>query len=244
MTTPVDARLPGGGGQRLCDQYDLNPAKVGQQDVITTRSSNYGDQYERFNGVDVAIDMRLKGGVFLRGGYSGGGRMTDNCDVATKIDNPSTLWCHQEQGWLSQIKLFGAYRLPWAVEVAATYQDMVGGDNGLGFGVQANTVYTSAQLAPSLGRPLSAGANSTVSINTLQPGSRYLPRLRNLDLRFAKSMGPQARSLKVMLDIFNVFNVSTLNIVNNTYSGTGQAWMSALRITPGRFLKLGLQVKF
>ncbi len=52
------------------------------------------------------------------------------------------------------------------------------------------------------------------------------------------------KQVKVILDIFNTLNTSTLNIVNNTYSGSGQNWLSALRITPGRFLKLGLQLKF
>ncbi len=65
VTAPADSRFPTGGGQQICGLFDLNPAKVGQQDVITTRSSNYGKQLERFNGVDASIDMRLKGGVFL-----------------------------------------------------------------------------------------------------------------------------------------------------------------------------------
>ena len=245
VTAPADSRFPTAGGQQICGLFDLNPAKVGQQDVITTRSSNYGKQLERFNGVDASIDMRLRGGVFLRGGWSGGARMTDNCDVVGKIDNPSTWNCHQEQGLLSQIKLFGAYRLAWGgVDIAATYQDMVGGDNGLGFGVAANTVYTNAQVRDSLNRNLSSGVNGTVSVNVIEPGSLYLPRLRNLDLRFAKTVGSPVRQLKVILDIFNTLNTSTLNIVNNTYSGSGQNWLSALRITPGRFLKLGLQLKF
>jgi hypothetical protein len=153
--------------------------------------------------------------------------MTDNCDVVAHIDNPSTLYCHQERGLLSQVKLFGSYRLPRGVDVAATYQDMVGGDNGLGSALRP-TRSTPAGKSHPRWVASSSGANGTVSVHVIEPGSLYLPRLRNLGLRFGKTFGPQVRRLKVMVDIFNALNQGALNIVNNTYGGTDQSWLSAL----------------
>src|SRR5262249_19835846 len=68
ITAPVDARLPGGGGNQLCGLYDINPRKFGEFDALVTRASRFGHQSEIFNGVEATIHARLGKGRLLQGG--------------------------------------------------------------------------------------------------------------------------------------------------------------------------------
>ena len=160
VTVPVDARLPGGGGQQICGQYDLNPSKVGQQDNFSTSYAQRGvdEPSQQWNGVDVTVNARLRRGT-IQGGWSGGKDVLDNCGVV-RFDNPSTYLCHRELPVLHSVKAFAWYVLPAGVEVAATYQDDIGGAGrgGNNLGIQANVLYTNAQIKPSLVRDLSRRA--------------------------------------------------------------------------------------
>ena len=151
MTAPSDARLPDGGGYPIDGLYDLNNNKVGQNQTITTSSSEYGEQVERWSGVDVSAQARLSGGVMLQGGVSTGKTTTDNCDVGPKLDNPSTRFCHNETPYLPQYKFGGSYTLPWEIELSGTFQSFVGP------AIQANATFTNAQVQRIAGPPAVAG---------------------------------------------------------------------------------------
>src|SRR5262245_14342010 len=163
VTTPPDPRLPGGGGQQICDLYDLRPNKVGQIDQVRTIATDYGDQMERWQGIDLTVNARLRNNLLLQGGVSSGKTLTDNCDVVGGIDNPSRLYCRVETPFLTQLKLLGAYTLPWQIQVAGTLQSVPGPQ------ITANAVFTNAQIAPTLGRSLSSAATAT--INIVAPGT-------------------------------------------------------------------------
>src|SRR5262249_25550694 len=53
VTTPVNAALPGGGGQRICGLYDVKPSKFGQSSLLVTKASNFGEKKEIYDGVEV-----------------------------------------------------------------------------------------------------------------------------------------------------------------------------------------------
>jgi hypothetical protein len=236
VTAPTDSRLPDGGGYRISGLYDLNNNKVGQNQTSTTSSSKYGEQIERWSGVDVSAQARLSGGVRLQGGVSTGKTTTDNCDVGPKLDNPSTRFCHNETPYLPQYKFGGAYTLPYEVEVSGTIQSFVGG------AIQANATFTNAQVQGSLGRPLSQG--TTVTIPLLEPNTMYNERVNQVDLRVAKIFRAGAYRMKGMVDIFNVTNGNTITNVNNTYGTTGASWLVPTAISLARLVKVGVQVDF
>ena len=77
ITTPVDRRLPGGGGQELCGYYDVSPAKFGQFFGHVTKAEHFGNQQDVFDGVDVSVSTRLGGGVVLDGGTATGRQRTN-----------------------------------------------------------------------------------------------------------------------------------------------------------------------
>jgi len=87
ITAPVDSRLPGGGGNEICGFADINPDKFGRVDNFITFAKNFGNQTDVFQGVDLAVNLRLPHGALLQGGTSTGHEVFDNCDVAGKVEN-------------------------------------------------------------------------------------------------------------------------------------------------------------
>jgi hypothetical protein len=247
---PRDPRLPGGGGYAVGGLYDLNPDKRGQVDNYVTSSDRYGGQIEHWNGVDASVDLRLNR-VMVRGGVSTGRTSIDVCDVAAQV--PETLgtvgaigtrptpWsldqCHVDTNFLTQIKLMGTYAVPRIdVQVAATFQSTPGPE------IQANYVAPSAAAEPSLGRQLSGGANTTVTL--IDPGTVNGARLAQLDLRVSKRLGFGRARAALNVDLYNALNANPVTAVNLNYAGTGAAWLQPQGILPARLFKLSVQFDY
>jgi hypothetical protein len=246
---PTAGPLAGRGP--ICGLFDLNPTKVGQVNTVRTYSGKYGEQSEIWNGLDVNAQVRLLGGAQVQGGFSMGRLTTDNCDIVTKVDNPSQYQCHRESALLPQVKLIGSFQLPWGgVQLSGTFQssvpDPVGGANFdyNYFGLPANFVVTSAQIFPSLGRDLSSGAGGSVTVNVLEPGSEYPGRTNQFDMRVAKRITLGRTRLQGMLDLYNLFNSNNVLRMNGAYGSNGAAWGRPQAIVPGRLVKLGAQLLF
>ena len=131
----------------------------------------------------MSVDVRPRNGLSLNAGVSTGERMTDICDIAAKVPESllgaatvnganAGVWtplqdCHQESGWLPQLKGMASYQLPWGGVRLSTAIQSVTGPQEL-----ANVIYTGAQLAPIIGRPFSSGPTGQATINVIEPGSR------------------------------------------------------------------------
>jgi hypothetical protein len=235
ITAPSDPRLPDGGGYVVSGLYDLNPAKFGQptQNFVTL-SDNYGTQVEHWNGVDVNLNARLGGGLLLQGGVSTGRTSTDNCDVVTKLDNPSPLYCHVDTAFLTQVKALGSYVIPRIdLQVSGTFQSIPGPE------ILANYTASNAVIAPSLGRSLSGNA-ANATINLVSPGTMYGERLTQVDLRFGKVLRFDRMRTTVSLDLYNAFNANPVLSQNNNFA----AWQVPTSILTARFAKVSLQMDF
>jgi hypothetical protein len=157
VAAPADSRLPDGGGYTVSNLYNLNPNRVGQVDNFFTFASNYGQQIERWQGVDVSANTRISG-LVLQGGVSTGRTSTDNCDILAALPelaptNTSVLPlpggpAHADQG----VRL-----------VHAAARRRAGRGNAPESArpeIAANYNAPNALVAPSLGRPLSGGART------------------------------------------------------------------------------------
>jgi hypothetical protein len=78
---PQDSRLPGDGGYALTF-YDVKPAKFQQLDNFLTFADNVGGAFNKFNGVDFTVNVRLRD-VTIQGGTSSGNVVEDSCGVVT-----------------------------------------------------------------------------------------------------------------------------------------------------------------
>jgi hypothetical protein len=162
--------------------------------------------------------------------------MTDTCDVVTRVDNPSTRFCHNEEPFLTQVKFLGTYMLPWwGLQLSGTFQ------NAPGAAISANHVATSASIRPSLGRDLSAGPNSNVVVNLIEPNTQFGERLNRLDLRIGKAITVGGTRVIGTVDVYNALNANTVLTWNNTY---GSAWLRPLSILAPRLFKFSARVSF
>jgi hypothetical protein len=235
IVAPANAQLPDGGGYTVPGLYDLNPARFGlPARNFVTLSDAYGKQIEHWNGVDVNASARLGPGIVVQGGVSTGRTSTDNCDVAPKLDSPSTLYCHVDTNFLTQVKVLGTYVIPRAdVQVSGTYQSIPGPE------IAASYVAANAVVAPSLGRPLS-GTASNVTINLVAPGTMYGERLNQLDLRVGKILTFGRTRAAINLDLYNALNAHSILSLNNSYA----AWLRPTSILQARLAKISAQLDF
>jgi hypothetical protein len=232
ITSPVDPRLPGGGGQHICGLYDVTSSKFGVNDNVVGRAENFGDKAEVYDGVDLNVNLRLRGHVTVQGGTSTGRTRTDSCFV---IDSPQALYqCAITPPFQTQVKMTAVYSLPWwGLNTSATFQSLPG--------PEITASYSAPEAAVTgLGRPLSGGRR-TVTVNLVQPGTLFGDRLNQVDFRLTRSMRVHGVTVEPQLDLYNAFNANPILSYNSIY---GSAWQNPALILKGRLVKFGLQVKF
>lgn len=234
ITSPVDSRLPGGGGQEVCGQWDVTPEKFGLSDDFTTFTKNFGEQTEVYDGVDLGINARLTNGLILQGGLNTGRTRTDSCVV---VDSPQALhFCDVKPPFQTELSFLGTYTLPrLGVDISGSLQSAPGPQ------ITATYVARNEQIAPSLGRDLSAGANGTATVALIEPGTLYDDRFFQVDLRASKVVEVGRMRVRAMVDLYNVFNANTILGMN---TGFGAFWLRPTIVVPGRLLKFGLQLDY
>jgi hypothetical protein len=172
----------------------------------------------------------------VQGGLSTGKSTTDNCEIRALLPEIAAVnpYCHVESPFLTQVKFLGTYTVPKVdLQVAATYQNLPGSQ------ILANFIASNAVVQPSLGRPLSGGA-ANVTVNIVRPGSLYIERLSELDLRFSKILRLGRTKTALNLDLYNAFNSSALRTVDANY-GT---WQRPTGILDARLFKISAQFDF
>ena len=270
ITAPSDSRLPGGGGNQICGLYDVRPEYFGQVDTLVTQASNYGKMTQVYNGLDLTLSGRLAGGGQFSGGLSMGRTVTDNCllNGNFSVNNPpptgvgnvflnvpaapagsvvprNSEFCHVAPPWSSgtQVKFLAVYPLPWDLEASGIFQ------NSPGIPITASLVIPNAQIRDVLGRNLSACPSQTVPTCTqtvrtelIPPNTVFEPRLTQVDLRVSRlfRLGG-TRRVRGTLDVYNVFNASSVLSMTPTY---GAAWLNAAQVLSARLLRIGAQLDF
>jgi len=182
------------------------------------------------------VDVNLRGqlrGVTLRASTTTGRQVTDTCGLI--FDSPSLRNCHVALPFQMNLSGLVAYNLPKIdVQISGVVRSSPGSQ------IAANLVYTSAQVAQTLGRQL-AGGTANVTINLLNPDQMYRDRINLLDLRFAKTLRFGEKRVNVGVDIFNAFNSNVVLNSNNTY---GAAWLTPTSVQVARQMQLSAKFDF
>jgi hypothetical protein len=243
LTAPVDPRLPDGGGYVIGPLYDRNPDAVSRPPVnVNTPASDYGTQRESWEGFDLTVNARPPGGIILMGGLSAGHQSTDNCDILAKVPEAAPLgapYCHREGAWRKQIKLVSSYTIPRIdVQVSTAFQSFEAPT------ILASYVATNAQVKTSLGRDLSAGAQ-TIVVDLIEPGSINGDRLNQLDLRFGKVIRTGGVRSVISFDLYNSLNTNAALTESSFYRNTTiSGWRIPTSILTARFFKISAQLNF
>ena len=258
ITVPVDSRLPNGGGDQLCGFYDVKQANFGQVQNNTTYSSNFGTELDIYNGVDVTAELRMPNGGQVSGGISTGREQSARCYAidspggplitslsgATQPPAPGFTswrmpWCDIKPPFQTQFKMIASYPLPWyGIQVSGTAQVIPGAETSNASLQVSNSDPT---LRATLGRNLSSGANGTVTVPIMQPGTAYLDSWGKVDMRVTKIFRIGRTRLLGSADIFNVFNAAGVGLVNNVY---GPNWLRPTLLTSPRSLRFSGQFEF
>ncbi len=264
VPVPVDPRLPGGGGNQLCGFYDVNPAFFGKVTNLVTQSTDLlnGKLEDVYDGVDIIATKRFPGGGQVTGGINTGRERTNVCS-ALNLPNlsvsiganesagttsgfvgslagaqaPNTsAFCDIRPPFQTQLKVYGVYPLPWfGIQVGGALQSIPGPQ------ITATYAATNAQIAPSLGRNLSAGSTATVLVDLIPPGTLYGARTNELDMNLKKNFKFNRFRFSPGLDVFNILNRSDVIALNTRF---GPAWQQPTNILQGRWLKFGAQFDF
>jgi hypothetical protein len=102
-------------------------------------------------------------------------------------------------------------------------------------------------IAPSLGRNLAACGTkavctATANVPLIVPGTEYLPRRNQLDLRFSRPIKLTSRMrFSPNLDIYNVFNANPVIAFNTQY---GPQWLKPTNVLPARLVEFGGRIDF
>jgi hypothetical protein len=243
---PNDPLLGNNAGQTLTF-YDLKASKFGVLDNFRTFTDNAGGAYNRFNGLDVSVNARLKN-ITIQGGTSSGNVVEDDCGVAAQ--HPETYifgpwggtdgffpgapgavgglgqwpqaFCHRESTWLTNFKGLATFSIPKVdVLISGTFHSLPYAGNNFpsvsSQSLQAQALLLSGET--SLGHPF-AGGNGVEFFNVVKPGSLYGDRLNGLDLRFGKNLRYGRSRTLVAVDLYNVTNSNTTDVYQTSYSPT------------------------
>jgi hypothetical protein len=247
ITAPTDSRLGSVSGSQVCGLYDITPAKAGlaSNQVITFAKNFPGETSQIYNGVDVTVNARPTGRLFLQAGISTGRTETKNCAL---VDNPMLLrFCDFKQPYLGNYRVSGGYTFPWQIQVSGVFQsippDPVAGA-GAAAGAFSLADYTVSDSTPgiSLGRPI-ATPGGTITVPLLDPSNytAYGDRVNQVDLRVTKGVRIGRYRLEAIADFYNAFNVAPVQTYTTTY---GPAWLVPQSFLQSAFLKLGGRVTF
>ena len=153
------------------------------------------------------------------------------------INSPQELlFCDQRPPFQTQLKVLGVYPLPWwGVQVSGAFQNVPGAE------IATTYVATNAEIAPTLGRNLSAGATATLSLPITEAGALYSKRSNQLDIRVSKIFRVGRMRLVGSLDIFNAFNSDGVLGVNSVY---GPLWQNPTGVLSPRLFRFATQVDF
>jgi hypothetical protein len=151
--------------------------------------------------------------------------------------NTTSPYCHVAYGVLTQVRALATYTVPRLdVQVSGVMQSKPGAMLAANYAVPASVI------AQELGRP-PAGNVPNVTVNLLEPGTRYGDRINQLDFRVAKLLRFGAKRAMIGLDLYNALNSNAILTYNNTFV-PGGPWLQPRSILTPRLFRISAEYNF
>jgi hypothetical protein len=224
--------------------YNLNVAKRGQ---VQNVDKNSDKNQKWYNGVDFGFTARVKGGN-VYGGTSIGRQITSYCEVQ---DPNSLRYCDQTKldiPYLTQFKIAGTYPLVYGINISGSWQGYPGVPGGTNRQDNDYTAANNRVIDPSLNVNYNVGRSvipnltaASVTVALLKPGTKYLDRWNQIDMRFSRRFQYRRLRFSGQLDIFNLLNSNSILSTVETFGGSLDRPTAILQ---GRLVAAGLQMNF
>jgi hypothetical protein len=246
LQTPVDSRLPGGGGYPIT-VYTVAPAfaTVSAKNYLT-KESDYGPERDsHWNGFDVTLNARLRAGLVTSVGSSTGRAVVDTCATVTKLgSNPDPRGCHNVDPFQTTWRGLATYTIPKVdVLVSATVRSQP--PLPLTAGWQVPNALVQAMLGHLPSNALLSG-NTTIQLTDNSNKLFVDNRRTQVDMRFAKVLRLVGTKTDVGVDLNNLFNTNYATSYNTTYANTvdGGTWGNPTAIYAPRFVRLNFTINY
>jgi hypothetical protein len=264
-SVPIFPVLPN-AGQTVNGLYDPI-ANVAPRNVVKD-ASQFGDQLQHWDGIDLTVDARLRNGLFLQGGVSTGKTLTDNCQIVDDVPEslqsgavgllppagiqppmgllpfPFFIGVWTPKDYCRQESPYLAQYKAIASYTLPWWDIRLSGtfQSIPGPLVGATNVYANpAAGGPPLGTSINRPLTAgQANVQLLVPGSMYGDRLNQFDLRFTKILNVGRGRLDLNVDIYNAFNSDAVTFELPVY----QAWRLPLTVIQPQFIKFAARWDF
>jgi hypothetical protein len=238
VTAPTSPDLPGGGGYPVCGLYDVKVASRSLVQNHRTFARNFGQgTIDHLQGYELSLNARLARNSFVNIGVDASRRLLDNCD--NNVDSPQSQYCRTVTPFRPDVKINASYMLPYEIQLSGTYL----GSNGVD--VTATWNAPNSVIAPALGRNLAAGATANKAVMLIEPGTVYLDRLHQIDMRLSKGFRIGRYRMRGDLNMYNLGNVTYTSAYNSTFTTVGaNSFLRPNDVLAGRTIKVSGQIDF
>jgi hypothetical protein len=220
-----------------------------EADLGATRTSVW-------DGFEVTVNARLRGGLTAQVGTSTGRAKVDTCAVdvlynqvgATATTGPNARGCNNTEPWMTNLRGLASYTVPRIdVLVSAVVRSQSAAE------ITANWQVPNSVIQQTLGfLPPGATATGTTTIALTDNEHRVYADTRRtqMDMRFAKIVRFGRTRADIGVDLNNLFNTDYATAYNTTYVyGTDNAprvngWATPTNLVSPRFMRFNLTFNF
>jgi hypothetical protein len=249
IIAPTDPRLPDGGGYPIT-LYTVTAAAnaIPAKNLIRFETDFGPARIHYWQGVDVTLNARLRGGLTFQAGTSTGRTIEDTCETEPLIDSPDRRNCRDVDPFQSTLRGLASYTIPKIdVQVSATMRSQPPNER------LANWNVPNAVVVSLLGRlPPGALATGNTTVAIVDNDHRLYEdnRRTQIDMRFAKVLRFGSRRADIGLDLGNLLNTNYPTTYENTYQYSvgntlnGGTWNNPTAIYTPRFVRLNFGLNF
>ena len=243
INTPVDPRLPGGGGNQLCGFYDIQPQFFGLGTLRVTNAKEFGKQERYWDGFTFAANGRLPRGVKLGGGLDFGRQVDDHCITVDVPNQPNDItnvntggpFCRIVTSWGDTLdfRFRGSVPLKGGFDASFIYRNTPGAEQS------ALLTVTSADVK--FKNPARTTLTAAKTLNLYAPNSVFGPRFTQLDVAVNKTFSLGWGRLRTALDVYNVLNGNSVQNVVTAYSAR---WLRPVSFLDARLARVTASLQF
>ena len=256
VPVPNHPNLPNAGGTESFVAITSAASARGSRSFQTKEENVAGEERTAYwHGVDANATARLAG-VTIQMGTSTGRGVRDTCalwQARPQLQGSNSAdSCAVSEPWLTSLRGLASYQIPRVGVLASTTirsSRTVASENASnGSSLAANYQIPNSVVVGLLGRlPAGASLAQNTTVNLLAPSELYpLERRTEVDIRLAKIFRFADRRLDVGVDLYNLFNASTITTYQQTflYTNSGATWLDPTAILAPRLARFNATLSF